>query len=63
MQDYWVGDLATKIVRTIYEVNEWAIEEGREPQNCALRLRDELTTIGSEHVVRQLNLKVRQSGL
>jgi len=57
MRDYRIGDLAAEIVRTIYEVNEWAIEEERELQNYALRLRDELTTIGGEHVVRQLNLK------
>ena len=57
MQDYRIGDLAAEIVRTIYEVNEWAIEEERELQNYALRLRDELTTISGEHVVRQLNLK------
>ena len=57
MQGWRIGDLAAGIVRTIYEVNEWAIEKERKLQNYALRLKDELTTINGEQVVRRLNLK------
>lgn len=57
MQSWWIGDLTAEIMNTVYEVNEWAIEEERKLQNYALKLKDELTAISGEQIVGRLNLK------